>query len=186
MRRRVVPLVFYVCLLAVLPCRAQEPQTKTDSDLTRPILYSIRPEYLRAGDDTWRLQVVSRYDTAIRRNRLWLGGQRGMLLRVEVPIAGAEAPSAGSHAGLGDTYAQLLTIPFNNGRFAYVLGTGLFLPTATDRINTMPTERRSSQTGTDVKHFIVVALRDTFSSTYGPRDSRVGDAGRCRVVVSRQ
>jgi hypothetical protein len=134
MRLRFVPLAFCFCLLAGASARAQEPQTKTDSDLTRPILYSIRPEYFRVGDDTWRMQVVNRYDTAIRRNRLWLGGKRGMLLRVELPVATGELPSTGNQTGLGDAYGQVLAIPFNNGRFAYVLGTGLFLPTATERI----------------------------------------------------
>ena len=131
---RLVPLAFCACLLAAVPARGQEPQTKTDSDLTRPILFSVRPEYFRVADGVWRLQVVNRYDTAVRRNRLWLGGKRGMLIRLELPVATAESPAAGGQTGIGDAYAQVLTIPFNNGRFAYVLGTGLFLPTATDRI----------------------------------------------------
>jgi hypothetical protein len=134
MRLRFVPLALCLCLFAGASARAQEPSTKTDSDLTRPILYSIRPEYFRVDDGVWRMQVVSRYDTAIRRNRIWLGGKRGMLIRLELPVVTSEAPSAGTQTGLGDAYAQVLSIPFNNGRFAYVVGTGLFLPTATDRI----------------------------------------------------
>jgi hypothetical protein len=44
----------------------------------------------------------------------------------------------------------------------------------------------ASRTGTAVKHFDVVALRDTSVSTYGPRGLGVGEAGRCRVVISRR
>ena len=35
------------------------------------------------------MSVIGRYDRALVRNRRWLGGKRGLLLRFEVPVAWA-------------------------------------------------------------------------------------------------
>ncbi len=110
---------------------AQTAAPATDSDPTRPVLFSIRPEFFSIDDGVWRLQVVNRYDAALWRNRRWLGGRRGMLLRFEAPISTTETPATGQQAGLGDMYGQMLTLPRLAPRFAFAVGTGLSIPTAT-------------------------------------------------------
>jgi hypothetical protein len=113
---------------------AQEQRAPTDSDPTRPILFSVRPEFYRVTDDGWRMLAIVRYDQALLRKRRWLGGQRGMLIRLELPAAAGQAPGVKTAAGLGDAYAQLLLIPHLTGRFAFAAGSGLFIPTASSRV----------------------------------------------------
>jgi hypothetical protein len=128
---------FLVALAAVslaAPALAQDAAAKTDSDPTRPVLFSLRPEFYRVDDGLWRGQVIARYDQAMARNRRWAGGKRGMLLRFELPVAAADTPSTSSSGGLGDAYAQLLLVPKLSGRFALVAGTGLVMPSATSDI----------------------------------------------------
>ena len=129
MHARTMAWLAAVCLLAA-PAGAAA-QGRTDSDPTRPILFSVRPEFYRVTDRIWRTQVIARYDQAALRNRRWFGGKRGMLLRMELPIVTADAPAVSRASGLGDSYAQLLLIPRLSGRFAIVAGSGLVLPTAT-------------------------------------------------------
>jgi hypothetical protein len=121
-----------VCLLGGGRMTAQEP-VQTDSDPTRPILVSVRPEFYRITPDIWRSVIIGRFDMATLRERRWLGGRRGLLLRMELPLAGVDAPGA-SPRGLGDAYAQVLTVPRLSGRFAFAVGTGLFMPTATNTL----------------------------------------------------
>ena len=92
---------------------------------------TVRPEFSRGDDNIWRFQTIGRYDTAILRNRRWLSGRRGLLLRFEVPASVGERPTLGVHAGLGDTYAQVLSVERASRRFAWAIGSGLFIPTAT-------------------------------------------------------
>ena len=107
---------------------------KTGEDPTRPVFVSIRPEFYRIDDDAWRFLTIARYDTATLRKRRWLGGERGLLLRFELPMATAERPRSDVHAGLGDAYGQALAVRRGGKRFVYVLGTGLSIPTATDTL----------------------------------------------------
>lgn len=120
-----------VCLLAAPVSAGAQEKAKSDSDPTKPILFSLRPEFFHAEGGVWRTQVVARYDQAVVRNRRWLGGKRGMLFRLELPVATADAPGVSQATGLGDGYVQLLLIPRLSGRFAMVVGSGLILPTAT-------------------------------------------------------
>jgi hypothetical protein len=124
-----------IALVSVLAVPAwAAAQARTDSDPTRPILFSVRPEFYRIADGPWRGQVIARYDQAMLRNRRWLGGKRGLLLRAEVPIASADAAAVQRASGLGDSYAQVLLIPHMSGRFALAAGTGLVMPTATSSV----------------------------------------------------
>jgi hypothetical protein len=111
------------------PAAAQD--TRSDSNPMRPILFSVRPEFFKVADDVWRMQLVARYDTAVVRNRRWLGGRRGMLLRFELPLVSADTPSITAQTGLGDAYGQVLLVPHLSSRFAFVAGSGLTIPTAT-------------------------------------------------------
>jgi hypothetical protein len=94
---------------------------ETDSDPTRPVFVSVRPEFYNFDQRDTQLLIV-RYDTAFR---------RVLILRFEVPAARSDF---GEHAtsGLGDAYGQFLLVPYASGRFAVVAGSGLVLPTATD------------------------------------------------------
>src|SRR5262249_46373598 len=130
--------------LSGIPCRAcvgilsslvwsasahAQTSTPTDSDPTRPIFVSVRPEFYRIRDEAWRMLLIGRYDTARMRDR-WFGGKRGMLIRVELPVATGDTPATPARSGFGDTYGQVLLVPFSAGRFALVAGSGLFVPTA--------------------------------------------------------
>jgi len=119
------------CVLLLSGRSAIAQTAQTGEDPTRPILFSVRPEFYRVADDIWRLQATGRYDAAISRNRRWLGGRRGLLLRFEVPLPVAEHPAFGVHAGLGDAYGQVLIVPRLSRRFAVVAGSGLSIPIAT-------------------------------------------------------
>jgi hypothetical protein len=124
-------LAVVVCLAIAAPLLGQETAARTDSDPTRPILFSVRPEFSQVADSVWRLQLIARYDAAVVRRRRWFSGKRGLLLRFEVPLAAADGPSIETRAGLGDAYGQVLLVPKLSSRFALVAGSGLSLPTAT-------------------------------------------------------
>ena len=128
---RTVGIAAVVCALAAGQAAAQE--ARSDSDPTRPILFSVRPEFYNAEGGAWRSLFIARYDAATMRNRRWFGGQRGMLLRFEMPLVAASAGGAVSN-GLGDAYAQVLLVPYISGRGAVVAGTGLSMPTATSAL----------------------------------------------------
>jgi hypothetical protein len=105
---------------------------KTGEDPTRPVFVSIRPEFYRADDDSWRFLTIGRYDRATLRKRRWLGGERGLLLRFELPMSVAERPTVPVRAGIGDAYAQALAVRRGGKRLLYVIGSGLSIPTATN------------------------------------------------------
>jgi hypothetical protein len=136
--RRVGAMTIVGLLLAApLPAGAQtqaQAEARTDSDPTKPVLFSLRPEFYRVADGVWRTQAIARYDQALQRNRRWLGGKRGLLFRMELPVATGEVPAAPRASGLGDGYAQMLLVPRQSGRFVLVAGSGLVLPTATSNL----------------------------------------------------
>ena len=124
-------------LSAATTARAQAPEQKiaepirNDSDPTRAVLFSIRPEFSWLNAEVSRSALIFRYDYAALRQRRWLPGRRGVILRLEIPIAQTSTASTDA-VGLGDAYAQLLTIPYFTRKFALAVGTGLGIPTATD------------------------------------------------------
>lgn len=133
---RTGPLVL-LFVLSAAAARAQGPEQKiaqpiqNDSDPTRAVLFSIRPEFSWLNADVSRSALIFRYDYAALRERRWLPGRRGVILRLEMPITQTDTPST-DQIGLGDAYAQLLTIPYFTRTFAFAVGTGLGIPTATD------------------------------------------------------
>jgi hypothetical protein len=135
-RARAAVLAGTACLSLFAALASAQTQEESGEDPTRPVFVSIRPEFYRVDDDAWRFLTIGRYDVATLRKRRWLGGERGLLLRFELPVASAERPGAGVHAGLGDAYGQALAVRRGGKRFAYVLGTGLSMPTATDTLGT--------------------------------------------------
>jgi hypothetical protein len=128
-RIRAIALAGAVCLLAHGADAIAQTTSETDEDPTRPILISVRPEFYRVGANQWRFQTIGRYDTAMLRDRRWLGGRRGILLRFELPVSTAEHPATAVHGGVGDAYAQMLVVPWLSRKFTCVLGSGLSVPT---------------------------------------------------------
>ena len=134
--RRRGGLVLLLLISAATTARAQGPEQaianpiRNDSDPTRAVLFSIRPEFGWLDAGVSRSALIFRYDYAALRKRRWLPGRRGVILRLEMPIARTSTASS-EEAGLGDAYAQLLTIPYFTRRFAVAVGTGLGIPTAT-------------------------------------------------------
>lgn len=123
------------------PADAQQPGTvspqraevETDSDPTRPVFLSVRPEFYRISDDVERLSFIGRFDAALFRARGLLGAKSGLILRFELPVSWAESGDVGV-SGLGDTYAQFLLVPHATRKFLWAVGSGLVIPTATDQL----------------------------------------------------
>jgi hypothetical protein len=112
---------------------AQDGTTlRNDSDPTRAVLFSIRPEFSWPREDVTQSVLIFRYDQAALRRRRWLPGRRGVILRFEAPIAHTRIADTANEIGVGDAYAQLLVAPYFTSAFAFVVGTGLLMPTATD------------------------------------------------------
>jgi hypothetical protein len=110
-----------------------EVNVQTDSDPTRPVFFSVRPELYRVGEDVSKLTLTIRYDTALLKTHRVFGGAPGVILRFEVPAVGAEA-NGQRQVGLGDAYGQFLVMPYVKGGFGWVVGSGFVLPTATDTL----------------------------------------------------
>jgi hypothetical protein len=105
---------------------------KNDTDPTRPVLFSIRPEFYNPSTTVSQASLIFRYDQATLRARRWLPGKRGVILRFEVPLAETHVEGTVRRAGLGDAYGQILVAPYFTRRRAFVVGTGLLIPTASD------------------------------------------------------
>jgi hypothetical protein len=116
------------------PPRADPAENAHDSDPTKPVLFSIRPEFSRFDADFSRLTLIFRYDRAQFAKRRWLPGRRGTILRFEVPLARMQVDEAAGEMGLGDAYGQLLLVPYMSRTFALVAGSGLIMPTATGNL----------------------------------------------------
>ena len=108
---------------------AQEPNAGADSNPLQVVLFNIRSEYSNLNDGNWSEAVIARSDKAFLRNKKY-GGKRGILTRFDFPIVTVKVASS-THAGLGDLYGQFTYVPFLTRRFAFFLGSGLVLPTAT-------------------------------------------------------
>ena len=109
----------------------QEPEPGVDDDPTRAVFFSIREEYRNLTGGAWNNRLVLRKDAVVLRGKR-LGGRGGFLLRTDVPITTTHLGSE-THTGLGDIYGQALYIPYLSRKFAFVVGTGIVLPTATHK-----------------------------------------------------
>jgi len=124
------------------PIRAQTADTAAkednavhnDSDPTKPVLFSIRPEIYNPSSSVTQTALIFRYDRAQLAKRRWLPGERGVIMRFEMPVSTTAVSGATTQAGLGDAYAQLLTVPYFSRSFAFVVGSGLKIPTASDNL----------------------------------------------------
>jgi hypothetical protein len=126
--------VFLFCVIAYAqsgpPASAPTATEGADSDPTRPVVWSLREEYydLQQG---WRNAFLFRVDRAFLSNHPGAVGKRGVLTRLDLPVVARRTNE--TTGGLGDIYAQALVVPYLTKQFALAGGSGISLPTATDR-----------------------------------------------------
>jgi hypothetical protein len=106
----------------------------TDSDPTRPVFFSIRPEFYNPSAGVTQEALIFRLDRASLGGQRWLPGRRGVLLRFEVPLVETHAAGLPLQAGLGDAYAQILAVPYLTRSSAFLVGTGVLAPSASDNL----------------------------------------------------
>jgi hypothetical protein len=106
---------------------------ENDANPTRAVLFSLRPEIYRPSEDVTQAALIFRYDQASLRQRRWLPGKRGVILRFEMPVLYTHAGDTIQQGGLGDAYAQVLLFPHFSRTFSFFAGSGLKIPTATDQ-----------------------------------------------------
>ena len=134
-RLRAVVFILFFSVLAVAqgsPTVAPPPPAGDDSDPTRPVVWSLREEYYNLPGESWNNAFVFRLDRAVLKERPRPLGAKGILTRVDIPFVVAHRPD-GTSAGLGDIYGQALLLPYAKGKFVFAVGSGVFLPTATNR-----------------------------------------------------
>jgi hypothetical protein len=118
---------------ATAPSQSAPAQPDTDSDPTRPVFISLRPEFYALGDGVEQRALITRYDAAILPSLRFPHGGRGIIMRLELPITAADVGLSQS-SGIGDAYAQMFLVPYATRRFAWAVGSGFILPTATDEL----------------------------------------------------
>ena len=109
---------------------------RNDNNPTRPVLFSIRPEFYGPSDDVKQAALIFRYDQAALRARRFLPGKRGVVVRFEVPIAATDVANTTTSVGLGDAYGQLLLLPHITRTGGFVIGLGVVMLTGTDKLLT--------------------------------------------------
>src|SRR5512142_2129221 len=63
---------------------------QSDIDPTRPVLFSIRPEFHTLAQGAEQRVLIFRYDARVFAARRFFGGLPGVILRLEAPIVGAD------------------------------------------------------------------------------------------------
>jgi hypothetical protein len=114
------------------PTIAPPPPAGDDSDPTRPVVWSLRQEYYNLPGPAWNNVFILRVDRAVLKERPRPLGKSGILTRFDIPFVVGHRAN-GTTAGLGDIYAQALLLPHLKGKFVFAAGSGVLLPTATDR-----------------------------------------------------
>ena len=109
----------------------QEPEAGVEDNPTRAVFFSVREEYRNLRNGDWNNRIVLRKDAVVLKGKHG-GGRSGYLLRTDVPITTTHLGSE-THTGLGDIYGQALYIPYLSRKFAFVIGAGIVLPTATHK-----------------------------------------------------
>jgi len=115
-----------------LPLPTPTPQTTAEEDPTKPILLSIRDEYRNFKGGGWANTFIFRVDRLFMKSLGMRGGSKGVLLRFDVPFNTVNRGTI-TQKGLGDLYAQALYIPRLRRKSLIAVGTGIIIPTATDR-----------------------------------------------------
>jgi hypothetical protein len=92
------------------PAQTIAEPLQNDSDPTRAVLFSVRPEFSGHDSVVNRTALIFGYYAALRQRR-WLPGKRGVILRFEMPLAQTDI-GASAETGLANAYAQLLVAPY--------------------------------------------------------------------------
>lgn len=114
------------------PAEAPAAPPPGESDPTQIVFLSTRSEFTRLAGDNWTQVLIVRSDRAALRRKPFHVGKIGVLGRFDLPLVFVDRGS-GVRGGLGDLYLQGLVAPILSRRFAVGIGTGLTIPTATDR-----------------------------------------------------
>ncbi len=129
-------LILFISVIAAgqtgSPTVAPPPPAGDDSDPTRPIVWSLRQEYYNLPGQPWNNVFLLRVDRAVFKERPRPLGRNGILTRVDIPFMVGGRPD-GTTAGLGDIFAQALLLPYHKGKFVFAAGSGVSLPTATNK-----------------------------------------------------
>ncbi len=135
-----VPFVILGCCYtstAQVPGNSPDPrppsEIQVEEDPTKPVIFSIRNEYRNLKNDAWANTVLLRIDRLTLKGLQNKGGGKGLILRFDLPINTVHR-GVSTKTGLGDIYAQALYIPHVRPRFVLPVGTGIVLPTATNRL----------------------------------------------------
>ena len=124
MRRAFRVALIVVGVAVSAPVAGQQETFQTDSDPTRPVFASVRPEFYRIDEGVEQRALIVRYDTLAS----------GAICRFELPFAGANVGSDAGQ-GIGDAYGQFFILPYTaRGGFVWAVGSGVVLPTATSRL----------------------------------------------------
>lgn len=140
LRRRSILHLILLCIAAAgvvaqengnIPPPHISPEIRVEEDPTRPVFFSVRNEYRDLKNGAWANTVLLRVDKLSFRNLKNEGGMKGLIFRVDVPMNTVHRGTT-TKAGLGDVYGQLLYVPHVRRKFAFAIGTGVVLPTATN------------------------------------------------------
>lgn len=96
------------------------------------MVWSLREEYYKLRGEAWNNVFLFRVDRAFLKDRPQLTGKRGILTRLDIPAVVAVRPDE-TRGGLRDIYGQALVVPYRTRDFAFAAGSGVSIPTATDR-----------------------------------------------------
>ena len=126
-------LLLLVSLPLVLHAQSERviDQIQDDTNPTKPVFLSVREEYSNLLSDRNLNLLILRSDKVILRKTKSLR-PKGIILRYDLPIATADTGFK-STTGLSDLYTQALFFP-RLSRFTIAAGSGMILPTATDRL----------------------------------------------------
>jgi hypothetical protein len=131
-------LILYLCVITVAqagptPSASPSPDVAgADANPATIVAWSLREEYYNLPGQDWNNVFLFRSDRALLRNRPRPIGRYGVITRLDLPFVVSRRADRTS-AGLGDIYAQAFLIPYRQRKFMLVAGSGVSIPTATNR-----------------------------------------------------
>jgi len=139
--RSQIVMAFAAAFIIARPVAAQEKADTTrlpqaleeigqDTDPTKPVLFSLRDEFLMLKNNSSLNSFIFRFDRLILETLEVPGPVRGVITRFDIPVV-TYSGSSTTETGLGNIYMQALVAPRIMGNFALAAGTGLVLPTET-------------------------------------------------------
>jgi len=135
---RAVILILSLCAIVVgqeepVPTASPSPSVAgADSNPATIVAWSLREEYSNLPGQDWTNVFLFRSDRVLLRERPKPIGRYGVITRLDLPFVITHRADR-TRAGLGDIYAQAFLIPYRNQKFLFVAGSGISIPTATNR-----------------------------------------------------